>query len=1004
MERKSRRLITALSAWLATAALAAPLWGGVFGEVVAIGGHASDIALDEARGVLYIANFTANRIDVVPLESRRVETSMSVAPQPSSIALSPDGRYLVVTHFGNFEPPASGTNALTVIDLETRGKRTFALGAPALGVAFGRSSRALVVTTTDFLLFDPVSGAVDSLGTIPELAATSLPAPPANFPPQIVATSLNVSGDGMKIYGLTDTFEFGYDVRNGWLRILNYTSSPEQGPRVVSVNQDGSKYLAGWVLHGTNIWNPGFGVWSLAEFPDPEGLLQVGSHAIDDSRGRIYAQVTTAATANEKNRPPILQVLRSDNLAEIDRLRLPENLAGKSLLSSDRNMMYSISDSGVLFLPVGELNKLPRIETDREQLLFQGSFCDRNVQVQQFQIYSPGGVPTDFSLSATAPGVAVKPANGTTPATVTVEVDPAAFQLVSGTAEVLIEISSSAAVNIPDPVRVLVHTPEPDQRGTVVSVPGKLVDVLADPTRDRFYILRQDTNELLVFDGASYRQIAALPTGNTPTQMAITFDRRWLLVGHDNSQFVGVYDLETLQPSMPILTPGGHYPRSVAASGNAILTANRNADNTHSIDRVDLLARRAVELPSLGVYANDIDDQTVMVASPNGAAILIAMANGNVMLYDANADTFTVSRQDTDELSGAYAASAFGQYVVGDRLLNASLVTTSIMETGTGAPSGFAFVDDVGIRTTVPDASSPGVIQRVDIQTGQGTGMTRMAEAPLLGDEAFPFTRTLAPLYSRKVIISLTRSGFTVLPWNYDANVAPPKIGAVVNAADYTEPVAPGGLVSIFGQDLSPTNEASSQIPLPTALGNSCLTVNGVPVPVLFVSPTQINAQLPFETVGETTLILRTPGGVSDSYRLTIQPAAPAVFSMGVPGTTKTYPTIVRAKNGQIVTDANPIHREEMITIYLTGLGPTNPYVKEGIPAPSDPPAEALIPVELHIGPTGLPVSYAGLAPGQVGVYQINAYVPWWTPKGDKQPLVISQGSSTTTVYVRVVD
>ncbi len=1004
MERKSRRLITALSAWLVTAALAVPAWGGVFGEVVAIGGHASDIALDEARGVLYIANFTANRIDVVPLESRRVETSMSVAPQPSSIALSPDGRYLVVTHFGNFEPPASGTNALTVIDLETRGKQTYALGSPALGVAFGRSSRALVVTTTDFLLFDPVSGVIDSLGTIPELAATSLPAPPPNFPPQIIATSLNVSGDGTKIYGLTDTFEFAYDVVSGWLRILNYTSSPPQGPRVVSVNHDGSKYLAGWTLHGMNIWNPGVGVWNLAQFPDAEGLLHVGSHAIDDTRRVVYAQVTTAATANEKNRPAILQVLRSDNLAVLERLRLPENLAGKSILNSDRSMMYSISDSGVMFLPIGDLDRLPRLRADRKQLLFEGSFCDRSVQTQEFRLFDPSGGQTDFSLTVNAPGVVVRPVNGRTPAVITVEVDPAAFQLVSGTAEVVIEVASAASISIPDPVRVLVHTPEPDQRGTVVSVPGKLVDVLADPTRDRFYILRQDTNEVLVFDGASYRQIAALPTGNTPTQMAITFDRRWLLVGHDNSQYVAVYDLETLQPSMPIMTPGGHYPRSVAASGNAILTANRDADGVHGIDRVDLFSRRAVELPSLGVYANEIDDQTVMVASPNGATILIAMANGQVMLYDANADTFTISRQDTDELSGAYAASAFGQYVVGDRLLNASLVTTAIMETGTGAPSGFAFVDDMGIRTTAPDVSSPGVIQRVDIQTGQGTGATRMAEAPLLGDEAFPFTRTLAALYSRQVIISLTRSGFTVLPWNYDASVAPPKIGAVVNAADYQEPVAPGGLISIFGEDLSPTNEATSQIPLPTALGNSCLTVNGVPVPVLFVSPTQINAQLPFEVMGETTLILRTPGGVSDSYRLTIQPAAPAVFSLGVPGTTKVYPTIVRAKNGQIVTDANPIHREETITIYLTGLGATNPFVKEGTPAPADPLAETLIPVEVHIGPTGLPVSFAGLAPGQVGVYQINAYVPWWTPKGERQPLVISQGSTTTTVYVRVVE
>ncbi len=1008
MERKSWRLITALGVWLAAAILPASAWGATLGRVVAIGGHASDIALDEARGVLYIANFTANRIDVMSLGDYSIQTSMNVAPLPSSIALSPDGRYLVVTHFGNFEPPATASNALTVIDLETRGKQTFALGAPALGVAFGRSSQALVVTTTDFSLFDPVSGTSRVLSTIEELAATSLPVPPANFPPNIITTSLNVSGDGTKIYGLTDTFEFGYDITSGWLRILNYTSEPPQGPRVVSVNQDGSRYLAGWVLHGAAIWDKATGVWNLAQFPDAEGLLQVGSHAIDDSRGLIYAQIAQQSQTEGQQegapQPPILKILNADNLAVLNQIQLPENLAGKSLLSSDYSTMYSISDSGVTVLPIGQLASVPQVTANVKDLLFQANFCERTVMSKQVTIYDPSGGNTDFSLEVQGSGVQVTPPTGMTPATVTVRVDPSAFQNRDGTAVVPIVIHSSTAVNVPPPIRVLASTPEPDQRGTIVNVPGKLVDILPDPVRDRFYILRQDTNEVLVFDGQTYNQIAVLPTGNTPTQMAITFDRRWLLVGHNDSQFLAVYDLETLQPSIPIRTPAGHYPRSVAASGNAILTANRVAGPIHKIDRVDMTTRTATELPSLGVYENDINEATVLVASPNGSSILVAEADGNVMLYDANADTFTVSRKDAEELKGAYAASSFGQYVVGDRLLNASLVTTSMMETGTGETSGFAFVDQFGFRTTAPSAEDPGVIQRVDIQTGGGVRATRMAEAPLLGTTAYPFTRTLAPLYSRQLIISLTTSGFTVLPWDYDASVAPPKIGAVVNAADYTEPVAPGGLVSIFGWDLSPVNQASSQIPLPTALGESCLTVNGVPTPVLFVSPQQINAQLPFEVEGNVTLVLHTPGGVSDNYNLTILPTAPSVFQRAASGASAPVPTIVRYGDGRMVTPSNPIRPEDHIVIYLTGMGRTNPAIDAGVPSPADPPATTLVPPDLHLAGVGLPVSYAGLAPGQVGVYQINAFVPWWVPHGDALPLVIDQGAASTTVMVKVDD
>src|ERR1700681_3673604 len=132
--------------------MACTAWGGTFGRVVSIGGQASDIALDEARGVLYVANFTANRIEVMSLANNTIQTSINVAAQPGSISLSPDGRYLIVAHFGNNLAPASPTNVLTLIDLTANNaKQTFALGNPPLGTAFGADGRALVVTTQEYI-------------------------------------------------------------------------------------------------------------------------------------------------------------------------------------------------------------------------------------------------------------------------------------------------------------------------------------------------------------------------------------------------------------------------------------------------------------------------------------------------------------------------------------------------------------------------------------------------------------------------------------------------------------------------------------------------------------------------------------------------------------------------------------------------------------------------------------------------------------------------------------
>ncbi len=225
----------------------------------------------------------------------------------------------------------------------------------------------------------------------------------------------------------------------------------------------------------------------------------------------------------------------------------------------------------------------------------------------------------------------------------------------------------------------------------------------------------------------------------------------------------------------------------------------------------------------------------------------------------------------------------------------------------------------------------------------------------------------------------------------------------MVNSADFQRSVAPGGLVSITGQNMSPLNVATRQIPLPTALGESCLTVNGIPMPLIFVSDKQVNAQLPFNIDGNATMILRTPGGVSDNFNLTILPTAPGVFRQQVEGVGE-VPVIVAQRNGQPVTGSNPVKREDHITIYLTGMGRTNPQIEEGLPSPESPRAKALVDPKMTLGGHALTEFTAELAPGQVGVYLINVWIPAAVPTGTDIPLVIEQGGVSTTVSVRVIN
>jgi uncharacterized protein (TIGR03437 family) len=1043
MLRKSWILFSAGIAFAVAASAAGP-----FGTVVPIGGAASDVALDEARGVVYVANFTANRVEVLSTSSNKIQTSINVAAQPSSLSLSPDGHWLVIAHYGNNTAPASPQNALTLIDLNnSNAKQTFALGNPPLGVAFGIDGRALVVTTSEFILFDPQVGSTVTIATIAATAAQALPAPAATFPPSITGASVAVSADYTTIYGLGDNLEFRYDVSHKALAAYVYSSSPPQGPRAVSVAADGSFATSGWVLSDFNLNN-------LGEFPNPSGILNVGGHAVDSAHGLIYSQVT-----QKSGESPVLTIRDSDNLTLRGQIQLPENLAGKTAISKDGSVIYAASDSGVLILPVGRLSRTPQLTLSASDLVFRGNFCDRTVATQTLTISSPSGAGVPFSISSSSAGVSVTPSSGVTPAVVKVQVDPNVYQNQKGTATVMLTINSTVAVNLVSPVRVLINSREPDQRGTFVDIPGSIVDLAADPIRNHYYILRQDINQVMVFDGGNNTQIAALRTCTKPTSMAITIDTQSLLVGCDNAHIMSVFNLDTLQPQ-PYIGTGNGYVQSVATSNKAILAVMRDGGGgSPYIARIDPVTRSVSKPPTLGVFQNNVAVTTGLTSSPNGSRIFAVSTDGTVMLYDANVDTFTASRKDVNSISGAYAASSFDQFVAGGFLLNSSLAQVAPIQKSTSSLSGFLFVDSIGLATSAPDIASPGVIQKVDLTTGSAIRPTRMVEAPLLAipppslgdgtcttvttggvvtttcrngititvstcttttsggttttvctppvvttEQSPTLTRTLAMLQNRTSIINLTTSGFTILPPTYDVAVASPKISSVVSAGDLKSPAAPGGLISIFGSQLSPTNLATKEIPVPTALGDSCLTVNGQPMPLIFVSPTQINAQMPFQAFGNVTMIVHTPGGVSDNFNLTVLSNAPAVFLSGAAGPVTNLPTVVRADNNQLATDSNPVHHNDTLVIYLTGMGAVTPVVGDGLPAPSSPLATALTEPVVELGGSTLPILYAGLAPGQVGVYQINVTIPRGVPQGLAVPLTIAQGGFTSSFSLRVVD
>ena len=969
-----------------------------FGIRVPIGGEATDLAVDQPRGVLYIADFTASRIDRMNLATFELESPIQVDPHPVAMSLSPDRRWLLVAHYDNPQTGTPTNNHLTLLDLVLGTRRTLALNEPPLALSFGADNQAFVVTTTEFLLYNPGSNSAGSLGTIASLGPLVTPVPDATFPLDITTASVSTSGNGMTIFGVggsKETITFSYDVASQTVSpgaiIL---SSGNLGPRVVSLNADGSVAMVGWIMlnHGaiTNL------------VPQSTNQFAVGTSLFDDSRGLIYAQIP--ATTGES---PVLQILAEDNLTVIQKLKLPENTKGKSIFNPQSSVMYSISDSGVLVLPVGYLDSMSRVTTSAPSLFFRGNFCDGNTISQTFTVMDPGIVQSGFSFKPATAGVTVSPAVGVTPATVTVTVDPSAFSALHGTEAVDLGLSSPDAINVIDPVRVLVNHPDPNQRGTILQVPGTLVDILADPVRDHYYVLRQDNNTLLVFDGTNNTPLKTLRTNNVPTSMAISFDHQYIYIGHDDSETLAVYNLDDFsrQPDVATGAGNGNVIRSLAVANNRIIATSRDYKGQGHILLIDPVTLAATQPAAVGLWVNLIAIGSIAVANPDGSQVMVATPAGYTFLYDAGVGDFTVSRQGSSALAGAYGTSP-GIYAVGDQMLNGSLVPFLGLDTSSGQSSGIVFSSGA-VRTGAVDSISPGFAERVNFSTGGAILPTPIVEAPLLpvsGSTQSNFIRTLAVLPFHNSFVSLSQSGLTLLAANYDAPLPQPLISSVNSAADGTSGVASGGLISISGSNLSTSTVASATTPLPTVLANSCVLVNGRSISLLMVSPSLINAQLDDSIGGAAIMSIRTPQNVSPDFNFKVGANAPAVFLNGQAGGSTNLPAIYRAANGLLVTASNPVRRNDSLNIYAAGLGLTSPVVAAGTVSPSNPLATVVAQPTVTLNGVGLPVTFAGLASGQIGVYQISFTVPSSVALGLSVPLTITQGGQSQTVNVRVVN
>ncbi|MBZ5723527.1 MAG: hypothetical protein LAP87_00880 [Acidobacteriia bacterium] len=234
--------------------------------------------------------------------------------------------------------------------------------------------------------------------------------------------------------------------------------------------------------------------------------------------------------------------------------------------------------------------------------------------------------------------------------------------------------------------------------------------------------------------------------------------------------------------------------------------------------------------------------------------------------------------------------------------------------------------------------------------------------------------------------------------------------GAVLNGASFQGGIVPNSWLTIKGSNLAPgfdtwTNFIGPHGELPTSLDGVKVTVGGKPAYVNAISPGQINVLAPDVGFGSLEVTVTTPVGTSAALTAVSQPYGPAFFLWpgNQPVATRNQDFSIAAKNGTFGAATVPAKPGDVIVLWGTGFGATNPAAPVGVQVPSDKLYLTASPVTVTINNAPVQVFGAALAAPFAGLYQVNIRIPDDTPDGD-WPIVaaINGVSSPATTVITI--
>ena len=270
-------------------------------------------------------------------------------------------------------------------------------------------------------------------------------------------------------------------------------------------------------------------------------------------------------------------------------------------------------------------------------------------------------------------------------------------------------------------------------------------------------------------------------------------------------------------------------------------------------------------------------------------------------------------------------------------------------------------------------------------------------------------------------LLQLSNSGSSsLIPGGIITTVNPAMGSPIRNSGGFGEALAPGTLISIFGTDLARGRgpdgiEYWLGPPAPTTLGGVAVKVGSRFAPVFYVSPGQINALIPYETTGTSTQITIVTGSNAQGNTVTVNltPTAPGIFTVGGDREDRgailngaDFPTASISAPEGTFPNSHPARPGDVVVIYASGLGPVTPSLPSGIGSGANGTAIPLMNSHptVRIGGQTAVIQFDGLAPGFVGLYQLNVVVPSGIQTGSAVPVVITtaEGQTSNTAVMAV--